>query len=126
MKQVIIMITCIVIIVAGGIYEIKYLNKSSLYIRAEIEYIKNAINNNNYELAKQQINSTYESWKNVKKIWNIFVSHEEIDSIDEAMIDLKEYLDYENNEECVVATEKILNGLEHTVQRQEVRLDNIL
>lgn len=126
MKQAIIMIICIAIVVIGGIYEIKYLNKSSQFLRADIEYIQNAINNNNYEIAKTQINSTYASWKNVKKIWNIFVSHEELDDIDDAMIELKEHLDYENEEECLVAIEKIKNGLEHTVKRQEVRLDNIL
>ena len=52
MKQVGVMIICIIIVVVSGICEIKYLNKSSIYLMSDIEYIKNAINNNNYDLAE--------------------------------------------------------------------------
>lgn len=126
MKQVVVMIICVVIVVAGGICEIKYLNKSSLYLMSDIEYIQNAISNDNYELAINQSESTYNSWNDIKKIWNIFVNHEEIDDIETAMIDLKEHLKFQNKEECLVAIEKIKSDLEHTVKRQKISIDNIL
>jgi len=126
MKQSIIMIICIVIIVVGGVFEIKYLEKSSLYLSSDIEYIQNAIQNKNYDVALTQTNSTYSSWKSVKNIWNIFVNHDEIDEIESAIIELKEHLSFENDEECLVAIEKIKRNLEHTVERQKVKIDNIL
>ena len=67
MKQVGVMIICIIIVVVSGICEIKYLNKSSIYLMSDIEYIKNAINNNNYDLASEQSKTTYDSWCNIKK-----------------------------------------------------------
>ena len=126
MKQVGVMIICIIIVAVSGICEIKYLNKSSIYLMSDIEYIKNAINNNNYDLASEQSKATYDSWVNIKKIWNIFINHEEIDDIENSMIDLKEYIEFENKEECLVAIEKIKSELDHTIKRQQLRIDNIL
>ena len=45
MKQTIIMIICIIILVVGGSVEVKYLEKSSLYITSDMEYIQNAVQN---------------------------------------------------------------------------------
>ena len=126
MKQVIIMIICIIILVVGGVFEIKYLEKSSIYLSSDMDYIKNAIDNNNYVLAKDQVDKSWQTWENLKNTWNMFIIHEEIDDIDDAMVELKEYKNYENKEECFVAIEKIKNNLEHTVRRQELRIDNVL
>ena len=126
MKQVGVMIICIIIVVVSGICEIKYLNKSSIYLMSDIEYIKNAINNNNYDLASEKSKATYDWGGNIKKILNIFINHEEIDDIENSMIDLKEYIEFENKEECLVAIEKIKSELDHTIKRQQLRIDNIL
>lgn len=74
MKQVGVMIICIIIVVVSGICEIKYLNKSSIYLMSDIEYIKNAINNNNYDLASEQSKATYDSWGNIKNMEYIYKS----------------------------------------------------
>ncbi|MBQ8379365.1 MAG: DUF4363 family protein [Clostridia bacterium] len=126
MKQIITMIICIAIIVVGGICEYKYFEKSSIFLSLDMDYIENAIKNENYELANKQIEQTYNSWENTKNIWNIFISNEEIDYIDNAMAELKKYSEYEEQEESLVAVEKIKNNLQHTVMRQKLRMDNIL
>lgn len=126
MKQAVIMIICILILLGGGIGEIKFLDKSSIYILSEIDYIENAINNSNFDEANKQIEITFDNWTRIKNLWNIFIIHEEIDDIDEAIIELREYVKFENEEECFVAIEKIKRDLEHTVKRQKVLLDNIL
>ena len=126
MKQIITMIICIAIILVGGICECKYFEKSSIYLSSDMDYIENAIENENYELANKQIEQTYNSWENTKTIWNIFISNEEIDYIDNAMAELKKYSEYEEQEESLVAVEKIKSNLQHTVKRQKLRIDNIL
>lgn len=126
MRQVVIMIICVVIIIAGGIGEIKYLNKTAIYFNSDIEYIKNAIANNNFEAAANQADITYNSWQNIKNVWGIFINHEEIDDISEAIIELKENLKANEEKESILAIEKLKNDIEHTVKRQELRIDNIL
>ncbi len=126
MKQFSIMIICIIVLVTGGIFEIKYLEKSSIYLSTDMDYIKSAINSDNFLLAKEQIDKSWQTWESLKNTWNMFIIHEEIDDIDDAMIELKEYINYENKEECIVAIEKVKRNLEHTVKRQELKIDNVL
>lgn len=126
MKQNIIMIISILILLAGGLIEIKYLEKTSLYISSDIDYIKNAINNNKFDEAKAQMQKTYSSWERVEKIWNIFVNNNEVDEIEDSMIEIKENIELENKEECMVPIEKVKKDLEHTVLRQKLKVDNIL
>lgn len=126
MKQTIILIICIVVLVVGGIVEIKYLEKSSTFISADIDYIENAIQNNNYDLAEQQMEKTYNTWTKNKDVFNIFIIHDEIDDIDEYITELKEYIKFENKEECIVAISKLREALTHTVDRQKLKIDNIL
>lgn len=126
MKQFSIMIICIIVLVTGGIFEIKYLEKSSIYLSTDMDYIKSAINSDNFLLAKEQIDKSWQTWESLKNTWNMFIIHEEIDDIEEAMIELKEYINYENKEECIVAIEKVKRNLEHTVKRQELKIDNVL
>ena len=47
MKQVWILIISIMILVTAGICEIKFLNNSSKYLKADLDYIENAVLNNN-------------------------------------------------------------------------------
>ena len=126
MKQFSIMIICIIVLVTGGIFEIKYLEKSSIYLSTDMDYIKSAINSDNFLLAKEKIDKSWQTWESLKNTWNMFIIHEEIDDIDDAMIELKEYINYENKEECIVAIEKVKRNLEHTVKRQELKIDNVL
>ena len=126
MKQFSIMIICIIVLVTGGIFEIKYLEKSSIYLSTDMDYIKSAINSDNFLLAKEQIDKSWQTLESLKNTWNMFIIHEEIDDIDDAMIELKEYINYENKEECIVAIEKVKRNLEHTVKRQELKIDNVL
>lgn len=126
MKQFSIMIICIIVLVTGGIFEIKYLEKSYIYLSTDMDYIKSAINSDNFLLAKEQIDKSWQTWESLKNTWNMFIIHEEIDDIDDAMIELKEYINYENKEECIVAIEKVKRNLEHTVKRQELKIDNVL
>lgn len=126
MKQYITLICAIAIILFGGFGEIKYLEESSKRFLSEFSYIEDNILSNNYKEAKKQFKSSYDSWEDVKNTWNIFVNHEEIDDIDQAILDLKGSIKYEEEEECVAALEKIKSNIEHTVRRQQLHIDNIL
>ena len=126
MKQIITMICCVGIILVSGVYEIRYLDKTATYFMSDMEYIQNAINNNNYELASEHMKNFSESWNNVRIIWNIFVNHEEVDNIEEAMIELKNNIEFKDDSACKINIEKIKNNVTHSAGRQKLKLDNIL
>lgn len=126
MKQVVISIICIAVLVIGGIAEIKYLNKSASYLSSDIEYIKNAINNNNYDFAKEQLNNTRNSWETQKTIWHIFVNNEEIEEIDETIIELEEYLNNQMKEESLVSVAKLVSLIRYSASMQKVSLETVI
>ena len=126
MKQVIISVVCIAILVIGGIAEIKYLNKSASYLSYDIEYIKNAINNDNYDIAKEQLNNTKNNWEVQKKIWHIFVNNEEIENIDESIVELEEYLNNQMKEESLVEVSKLISLVKYSAKMQELSIETII
>ena len=126
MKQVIISVVCIAILVIGGIAEIKYLNKSASYLSYDIEYIRNAINNDNYDFAKEQLNNTKNNWEAQKKIWHIFVNNEEIENIDESIVELEEYLNNQMKEESLVEVSKLISLVKYSAKMQELSIETII
>lgn len=126
MKQVIISVVCIAILVIGGTAEIKYLNKSASYLSYDIEYIRNAINNDNYDFAKEQLNNTKNNWEAQKKIWHIFVNNEEIENIDESIVELEEYLNNQMKEESLVEVAKLISLVNYSAKMQKLSLETII
>ncbi len=126
MKQVVISIICVAILVIGGIAEIKYLNKSSSYLASDIEYIKNTINNDNYEMAKSQLLNTKNNWEDQKKLWHIFVNNEEIEDIDSSFVELEEYINNQMKEESLVEIAKLKNYIIYSADLQKIGTETII
>ena len=126
MKQVIISVVCIAILVIGGTAEIKYLNKSASYLSYDIEYIRNAINNDNYDFAKVQINNTKNNWEAQKKIWHIFVNNEEIENIDESIVELEEYINNQMKEESIVEVSKLISLIKYSANLQRLSIETVI
>ena len=65
-RQIFILILSIGAVILGGVWESKYLERSCNFVLADVEYTENALNNNNFEIAKSQIKELEDSWNNVK------------------------------------------------------------
>ena len=126
MKQVWILVVSVCILLSAGFLEIKYLNNTSKYLMSDLDYIENAVRNNNYEYARAQFNNTFESWNKLKDIWHVFITSDEIDEINSNLIELRHYLDYEEEKDSLIAIEQIKSSITHSITRQNLRLDNVL
>ena len=72
LKQVFILVISSAILIFSGLWEIKYIENSSRYLLSDIEYSKNALKNNNFELAKQHVKNLENTWESMKKTWKMF------------------------------------------------------
>ncbi len=125
MKQYIILIITTIILIFAGIWEIKYFDNTSEYMQADVDYIINALNNNNFELAKNHLKSLDESWSNIKDVWNIFIEHQEIDKVESEIIKYKEYVSLEKKEEALVSGNVLKYLLNHVASTQDIQIDTV-
>ncbi len=124
-RQIFILILSISAVIIGGVWETKYLQNSCNFVLSDIEYMENVLNNNNLELADNQLNEIEKSWNNVKDSWNIFVQNDLIDQIDDSLIELKAYYEVKNMEETIVVLKKLRGNLQDIVGRQKLCFENI-
>ena len=125
MKQWLILIISIAIIIFSGFYECKYLRETSQFLLSDIEYCKNAVENNNFDIAKNHIKEVYNTWDDVSNIWSIFVDHDEIGNIEEELLQFKLYIEEENKSESIVACKELERIILHSVEKQEVSVANV-
>lgn len=126
MKQWTILIVSIFILIIAGCWQIKYLEKTSIYTLSDIEYVKNTANNGNFEMTKEGIKNIKNTWDNIKPVWHIFIDSNEIDGVEETIEKIKSYADEENKEEVIVNANELDRTLNYIVSKQRIKLGNIL
>lgn len=125
-KQIAILIISLFLLIFGGIWEIKYLERTSRYLASEVEYTKNAIENNNFELADKQMESMQNTWENMNIVWNIFINHDRIDDLEEAIEDLDSYIYLKQDKEAINAADRLNKIIYQIVDKQKFSFEHIL
>lgn len=125
MKQWLILIIAIALVVFGGIFEICYLERTSRYLLADVSYSKQALETENYNLAKDHYEALNSTWNNLKKVWSIYVDHDEIEDMDKSMLEYNVYLDKEDEEDAYTSVCEIQRKINHIVEKQQIHVGNI-
>lgn len=126
MKQFITLIFAIALILFSGIWESKYLYNTSLYLKSDIEYSKNAVLNNDFNLAKGHIDEIDNTWSNMKTLWKIFSTHQEIEEIEEALASYKVSIKMESKSDVEYYFERLNKKLEMVVEDHKFLIENII
>ena len=91
MKEMIIIISILIIIFTCSIVTQRYLNRTSDLLVDDLKEIKQNIENKDLdekELAKKA-EEMYEKWEKINAKWSIIVLHDEIDLIETSLIKMK-------------------------------------
>lgn len=125
LKQFLILIISSVIILFSGIWEIKYIENSSRYLLSDVEYSKNALNNNNFDLAKEHVENMEDTWNYLKNVWNMFVIKEDVEEIDDYISSYKIHTEYDNKEESEIDCKLLENAIKDVVAKHKLKFENI-
>lgn len=125
LKQVLIFVISSAVLILSGIWEIRYIDNSSRYVLSDIEYSKNALRNNNFELAKAHLENLEGTWDNIKKVWNMFVIQEEIDNVDNIIATYKIHIEYDNLEDSMADCDLLKRMVEDIVNKHKISYENI-
>lgn len=125
MKQWVILIISLFLVIFFGMYEVRYLSQSSSYILSDVEYCENAIENNNFKIAKEHLEDLENTWQNLDNIWSIFIDHDEIGNIDQELLQFKVYVEEENKEEALLSCRELKRIINHSVEKQKLSVANV-
>lgn len=125
MKQTVMLIISTTVLIIAGIWELNYLDDSSMYILSDIDYSKNAINNNNFKLAQEHIKSIEDTWDSMSNVWSIFIDHSEINSIEDALSMYSSYIEQNDKEQSLVYANELDKAFRNVVKNERVNLYNI-
>ena len=125
LKQVMIFLISSAIIIFSGFWEIKYLENSSRYILSDIQYSKNALNNNNFELAKAHVEKLEDTWDSMKNVWSMFVVQDDIEEIESTMTMYKIHTEYNDREEAMIDCDLLKGMIKGIVEKHKVNCNNI-
>lgn len=126
MKQWIILIVSLLLLLVCGLWEVNYLDKTSLYALSDIEYSENLVENGNFKLAKEQLYSIDDSWNNIRRVWSIFIDHEEIGKIEERILAYKSNVEAEDKKEAIKAAKELKRIFNHVVNKQRMNVSNVI
>lgn len=124
-KQILIFIVSIALLIFGGIWELKYLNNTSRYLQTDIDYVRYELENNNFEGAKNQIVELKNTWYDVSDVWNIFVNHDRIDDLEEAIETLSANVELKNKEEGIKSSIILKAIVTQIVDKQKFSFEHV-
>lgn len=125
-KQIIILLVALFLLVFCGIWEINYLENTSKFLKSDVDSVRNFVENENFDMAKKGYENMENTWSNMVKVWNIFVNHERIDYLEEAMIVLKANIETKEKDEAIDSIEKINRVISQIVEKQKPTFEHVL
>lgn len=125
-KQIIILVISLVIIVYCGIWELNYLDKTSMYLKSDLNSIKNYVENDNFDMALMGYNNLQNTWDNMSNLWNIFINHERIDYLEENMTILKTNLKINEKDETIEIIDKLDRLIFQITDKQKPTFEHVL
>lgn len=127
MKEIIIIISILIIIFAGSIITQMYLNKTSALLIDKLENIKSDIENEKFDREKvsQKAKEMYSEWEKINEKWSVIILHDEIDLIETALIKMKAEIKSGEIEDSMAEIDTSIFLLNHIKEKEKTSLKNI-
>lgn len=127
MKEIIIIISILIIIFAGSIITQMYLNKTSALLIDKLENIKSDIENEKFDREKvsKKAEEMYSEWEKINEKWSVIILHDEIDLIETALIKMKAEIKSGEIEDSMAEIDTSIFLLNHIKEKEKTSLKNI-
>ena len=125
MKQIAILVIVLLIIIGAGIWEMSYLKESSTYFLTDINNTYQIAERKDYELAKNEAEKLQEVWKDIRKIWAIFIDDSQMDDVGDRLVSFVSYIETENEEEIKHSYNILYSAVRNVVEFECLKAENI-
>ena len=127
MKEIIIIISILIIIFTGSIVTQKYLNRTSDLLVDNLEDIKNDLEKNNLDSEKLAKKSEYmyKKWEEINAKWSIIILHDERDLIETSLTTMKAEIKSGDIKDVMAELDTSIFLINHIKEPEKTSLKNI-
>ena len=119
------MIAFVIIIAGVQVYSVM-LNRSVDAMEECVEQILTAADREDWQSCRNQLDCFLNHWETAKKWFAVFIHHEEMDFINEALYEIEMYIRYEKQAETAAKANVLKILLEHIPENERLTPENIL
>jgi len=113
------------LIVFGGVYTQRYLDRTADQLAAQVEKIIEAAEQEKWQESREAYLRFSENWDNVRKNWAMFIDHLEIDNIEMKLTRGRSYIEAKDATNAGAEFADAIMLLEHIPERERLTLYNI-
>lgn len=125
-KQIIILVSSLFLLIYCGIWELNYLEKTSMYLKSDINNVGNLVRNDNFDMAMNGYDNIENTWNGISRVWYIFINHERIDYLEEEIIVLKSNLENRKKDEALEQVSKLERIVSQILEKQKPTFEHVL
>ena len=125
-KQISILLISLALLIFGGIWELKHLERTAYYLMGDVDSVRNAIENDNFDLAESNLKNLENTWENIEFTWNIFVNHERIDRLEDDINDVRSYIEAKDKEEAIKSTKTLNKTISEIIDKQKFTFEHVI
>lgn len=126
MREIIIIISIIIIVIVGTLYIHNYLEKTTGTLVGKLENLKEDIEEGiDTQELEQESEEVYSKWDEINEKWSNIILHEEIDSIETALIRAKSKIKIKKQDESIEDIETAIFLVNHIKEKEKTSLKNI-
>lgn len=125
MKNILLIIVPLVLTIILGVFIQNILHKDADKMSQELYKLNEAVNNNNWKAASDQMNKINSVWKPIRPKWQALIDHMEVDRIDESFTRIRSLIASEDYTECLAEIAVLKQTFLHIPEKEKVILSNI-
>ena len=126
MREIIIIISIIIIVIVGTLFIHNYLEKTTNTLVGKLENLKEDIEEGiDTQELEQKSEEVYSKWDEINERWSNIILHEEIDSIETALIRAKSKIKIKKQDESIEDIETAIFLVNHIKEKEKTSLKNI-
>lgn len=129
MRDIIIIISIILIIIFADLYMQNYLTKTTEELSAELINLREKAINTKENNKRDEIivlaNKVEQKWQEISNGWSIIIVHQEIDNLEQAFTRAKSSIENGDLDEAIPEIEEAIFFTNHVRDREKLSIKNI-
>jgi len=125
-KTIILVACLLLIIIISGLFTLYYLDLTSDKLEHQVRAACVSVSDNQWDLAKKQLEAFEHTWKKTKYGWAILLDHFEIDNIDNSFTKSRKYVESNDYSLALAELEALRQYILHIPKKESFSLENIL